>query len=116
MRGVSLFDHELFWALGLVIGFPAATVALGEIMLRLRRAGSPLASPLALVRNLVLPTLALLVFLLQVLGQDRAASLVRLVETLFWLFVINTVLSALNVLLFAGAKEGAAGGTIFPRC
>jgi len=106
MRGVSLVDHELFWALGLVIGFPAATVALGEITLRLRRAGSPLASPLALVRNLVLPTLALLVFLLQVLGQDRTASLVRLVETLFWLFVINAVLSALNALLFAGAKEG----------
>jgi hypothetical protein len=58
------------------------------------------------VRNLVLPTLALLLFSLQVLGQDRTASSVRLVETLFWFFVINAVLSALNVLLFAGAREG----------
>jgi small-conductance mechanosensitive channel len=106
MRGVSLFDNELFWALVLIIGFPVATVALGEIIMRLRRRGRPAASPLALVRNLVLPTLALLLFLLQVLGQDRTASSVRLVETLFWFFVINAVLSALNVLLFAGAREG----------
>jgi small-conductance mechanosensitive channel len=104
MRGVS--DNELFWALVLIIGFPIATVALGEIIMRLRRRGRPLASPLALVRNLVLPTLALLLFLLQVLGQNRTASLVRLVETLFWFFVINAVLSALNVLVFADAREG----------
>jgi len=106
MRGVSLFDNELFWALVLIIGFPVATAALGEIIMRLRRRGRSLAAPLALVRNLVLPTLALLLFLLQVLGQDRTASSVRLVETLFWFFVINAVLSALNVLLFAGAREG----------
>jgi hypothetical protein len=68
MPGVSLFDNELFWALVLIIGFPVATVALGEIIMRLRRRGRPLASPLALMRNLVLPTLALLLFLLQVLG------------------------------------------------
>ena len=103
---LSVFDNQLVWALALVIGFPAVTVALGEIIMRLRRGGRPVASPLALVRNLVLPTLALLVFLLKVLGQDQGNSSVRLVETLFWLFVINAVLSALNVLLFAGAEKG----------
>jgi small-conductance mechanosensitive channel len=106
MLSVYQFDNELTWALALVIGFPVVTVALGEIIMRLRRAGRPAASPLALLRNLVLPTLALLIFLLKVLGQDPANPSVRLVETLFWLFVINAVLSSLNVLLFADAQEG----------
>jgi small-conductance mechanosensitive channel len=106
MLSLYQFDSELAWALALVIGFPVITVALGEIIMRLRRGGRPVASPLALVRNLVLPTLALLIFLLKVLGQNQASSSVRLVETLFWLFVINAVLSALNVLLFASAQEG----------
>lgn len=56
MRSVSLFDNELFWALVLIVGFPVATVALGEIIMRLRRRGRTVASPLELVRNLVLPT------------------------------------------------------------
>jgi small-conductance mechanosensitive channel len=106
MLSVSLFDNELLWALALVIGFSVVTVALGEIITRSRRSDQPVASPMTLVSNLVLPTLALLVFLVKVLGQDQANSSVRLVETLFWLFVINAVLSALNALLFAGAREG----------
>jgi small-conductance mechanosensitive channel len=106
MFPTNLFGSEFIWGLVLILGFPAATVVLGEIVMRLRRSGHPVASPLLLVRNLVLPTLALLVFLAKVLSMDNAAPPVRLVQTIFWLFVIHAVLSGLNVLLFVGAKEG----------
>jgi len=94
------------WAVALAIGFPLVSVSLTEIALRLQRGGLPLAAPVRSVRDLILPPLAALVLLIKVVGWNLAATPVRLVETVFWLFVVNASLSFLNAILFVGAKQG----------
>jgi small-conductance mechanosensitive channel len=106
MSGSGISSEALLWALFLVIAFPAVTLALGEMIMRLRRQNRPVASPLSAVRNLVLPALALMLVLTKVAGFHGALTTVKLLQTLLWLFIIHTSLSFFNVALFAGAKEG----------
>jgi len=95
------------WALALAVGFPLVSVTLAEVTLRMRRRGSALAAPVGSARDLILPALATLVLLTEVIGWSRDDTSVRVVETLLWLCVVNTALSFLNALWFVRAKEGS---------
>mgnify|MGYP002777006427 CR=1 FL=1 len=105
---IGLFDlsNQLFWMLVVAVGFPLATIFLGEINLRLRRAKHPLFTPLSNLRNLILPTLTLFLLLFKVMGLARDTVGVRISETLLWIAVIYTTLSVVNIILFEDAKEG----------
>ena len=92
------------WGLGLIIGFPLATVVLGELIHRLRRRGLPIAATVRLVRDVLVPMLVLLLFLQHLLQLDPGSRLFRTVETVFWVCVIHAALSLLNVLLFEQAE------------
>src|SRR5271154_6208848 len=103
----EIFPPEtLKWALGLVIGFPAAIVILGEAVLRLKQRRNPLATTLAILRNLLVRTAALLVLLRQIVGLTDGDTSVRVIETVLWIFVLHTALSFVNDTVFAGAIEG----------
>jgi small-conductance mechanosensitive channel len=95
------------WAVGLTIGFPAAMVLLGELILRLRRQGTPVARTLAIVRHMVLPLLAVQLFLTKVMSFRSADTLVQIVQTLLWIFLIHASLSLINDVVFASAREGS---------
>lgn len=99
--------ESLIWAVSLGIIVPVLIAALGEMVMRLRAQGRAVASPLSAVRSLVLPTLATLLVLINVAGYPEDNNAVRIVQTLLSWFVIHTVLSFLNVLLFSGTKEGS---------
>ncbi|MFM8278317.1 MAG: mechanosensitive ion channel domain-containing protein [Cyanobium sp.] len=92
------------WGLGLIIGFPLATVVLGELIHRLRRRGLPIAATVRLVRDVLVPMLVLLLFLQHLLQLDPGSRLFRTVETVFWVCVIHAALSLLNVLLLEQAE------------
>ena len=98
--------QSFVWAIALAIGFPLISVTLAEIVLRLRRRGNALAAPVGFLRDFIVPTLAALVLLTKVIGWSFDVTSVRLVETLFWLLVVNAALSFLNAILFARAREG----------
>lgn len=97
----------LSWSIALAVGFPLLLLTTGELLLRLRRIRSPLVSPVAEIRSVLFPVLATLILLVKVVELDADAVPVRLVETLFWLIAVHAVLSFLNALLFARAKEGS---------
>lgn len=93
------------WAIALVIVFPLLAIVLGEAIHDLHRRNKGLATTLRVVRNLILPVLAILLFLKYVLvwtGDDR---LIKIVETSLWVCVIHGSLSLLNVVLFDQAEE-----------
>jgi small-conductance mechanosensitive channel len=94
----------LFWSILLVACFPIATIALGEVIHRLKRQGHPLSGTLSLVRNLILPVLVCLLFMQRVLQLDTDGRLVKSVQTLLWVCVIHTALSLLNAMLFERAQ------------
>ncbi len=114
MLNLSTVPAPFLWAAGIIVVFPLTSVALGEVILRLRRRGHALAVPFANLRSVVLPALVVLVLMREVVGWDGRGTAVRLVETLLWLFIVHTALSFLNAILFAGAKEGSWQSK-FPR-
>lgn len=97
-------NEILWWSIVLVAGFPIATIALGEVIHRLKRQGHPLSSTLSLVRNLILPVLVALLFMQRVLLLDTDGRWIKSVQTLLWVCVIHTALSLLNATLFERAQ------------
>ena len=102
----SLSQSWFLWAMGLILVFPLAIVVLGEAIHRLELTGSAWVAPLKNIRHLVLPQLVLLLIMAHLLGLPDQSVWVRIVETTLWISVIHTILSALNVLIFAGTDSG----------
>ncbi len=95
------------WALGLVLGFPAAVVALNELGFALVRAGRPIAASVRFVRSWVVPALALVLFLRHVIGLPGTHMWVRLTLTLLWVCVVMAALGAINTVVFEQAPPGS---------
>ena len=96
----------LWWAVGLAVGFPLLLVIFGEAIPRLRKRRFPIATTLNIVRNFVLPSLALYLFLSKVMELPPGFPGLRLGQTAMWLFVIHAALSFVNDVVFADAIEG----------
>jgi small-conductance mechanosensitive channel len=88
----------LGWLLLLGLGFPLLSILLSEAVSRLERQQHPLAVALRQVREYVLPPLAVLLAMRQVLSV-AGDSWARLVETLTWVAVIVAGVSSINALL-----------------
>lgn len=97
----------LYWALGLSVCFPLLMVALGELTLRAERAGWQTAKTLAGLRFIVIPSLALILFLRFVVGWTADNTVYQLVKTVFWIAVLYQSLSFLNQVVFGDATAGS---------
>src|SRR6476660_5327908 len=94
------------WALGLIIGFPAALVLLNELIFSLARANHPLVRIVRILRTWVVPCFALVLFRRAVLEKPSTDLWVRLAETLVWVSVVISVLGFVNVMVFERARPG----------
>ncbi len=112
MIGNILANSQLPWAIALILGFPLLVVLLGEIIHSLQRRKNPLAATLEVVRNLILPVFAFLIFTQQVLQLPATDERVKSVQTLLWICVIHASLSLLNAVLFRQAKADSWRGRI----
>lgn len=81
------------------LGFPLLGILLGEAASRLERQQHPLAVGLRQVREYVLPPLAVILVMRQLLSVAGKDSWARFVETLTWVAVIVAGLSLINALL-----------------
>ena len=105
----SIFRQELFgWMIALVVGLPTVLVVLGELIERFQERGNPLAQGLRQVRHVVVPLLALLIVLRQVLGVAGAERWSQVITTLFWVSVIYTGLMLVQNLVRLGESTPSA--------
>lgn len=95
------------WAVLLALGFPAALLILSEWTAALSLRGSPLAGPLRWIRNWVLPSLALVLFLRFILGLDATNLWLRLAATVLWILIAVGVLDIVNGVVFEAARPGS---------
>jgi small-conductance mechanosensitive channel len=102
-----LSEPILPWTIALAVGFPLLMVALGELSALGRRRGWPAAGVVSGVRVLVVPTLALILFLRYILGLPEDNTVVQLVKTVLWIAVLYQGLSFVNHVLFGSAPEGS---------
>ena len=102
----TLLQQEswFIWGIGLFLLFPLVMVMANELSLKLKPRSPEIANILQEMRNLTLPTLALLILLTQVLGLDSDRTDLRIVQTLFWVSLIHASLALVNTLLFTGAR------------
>lgn len=93
------------WALSLAVALPVVLLVLTELLSALRRRRAAMAGPVAVVRNLVVPALAIYVLLVCVAGLNPASTEARVVQTALWVLIIHAALSFVNAVLFGGASE-----------
>ncbi|MET1006693.1 MAG: mechanosensitive ion channel family protein [Propionibacteriaceae bacterium] len=102
-----LLQPWLAWLIGIAIGLPVVLVILTEVHNALTRRQNRLARPIAMLRNFIVPSLALLLLLTQGAGIGRQVTGVRLVATIFAFLLLLFILSGLNVLLFSQANPSS---------
>ncbi len=107
VRDQWLSNPVFQYALLVALGLPMLVLILTEIHTRMRAGGHPLAGALGLVRSLLLPAIALHLFVGKISGLPADHWLVRLCETAAWLSGLYVVLSLINDLLFSAANEAS---------
>ncbi|MBM3966282.1 MAG: mechanosensitive ion channel [Planctomycetes bacterium] len=96
---------NLWPAIGLAIGFPLILLILSELIYSLDRRGKPLARTLRTFRNLVVPALAVVLFVVYLVKSPSEGTLVRVAETAFWIVLLYALLGIVNDLVFGLASQ-----------
>lgn len=96
-----------YWSVILAIGLPTILVVLTELQHALDRRGSFVARPIGLLRTFIVPLGALLVLLTQTTGVAWDSSGVRILATVFGIFVLVMVLSGVSATVFQSAPAGS---------
>ena len=99
-------QSSFFWGLGLIIIFPLLTVVLGEVKIALQKRYPYVAATVQIIRNLVLPSIAIFILLNKVLAISIDSTPVQIVQTIVGVCTIHALLTLLNGLLFGSAKTG----------
>jgi amino acid transporter len=108
----GLTEQPWFWpVLAVVVGLPIALLVLNEIQGVLRRRGSAFAKPVALIRNWLLPALAVYL-LLNEFNHDGVkvgdhATWAKIAATVVGFVIMLALLSGANAALFGTATEGS---------
>ncbi|MGV6857880.1 MAG: mechanosensitive ion channel domain-containing protein [bacterium] len=89
------------WGIALLLLFPLAIVLLGEFQDYLELRGSAFSKVIKHLKHQVLPQLVLLLLLTRVFDYDNTSTLVRIVETLLYVFLIHVSLAFVDILLFS---------------
>lgn len=110
----DLTQLPLWQAIGLAIGFPLGLLILNELISSLERRSNPLAKNLRTIRNLVLPALALLLFVNWILNLPSESSTSRWIETVFWAALLFALLGFVNDIVF-GMRRARSIGERVPK-
>lgn len=95
-----------YWVLAIAIGLPAGLIILTEWHRSLVRRRSPLAKPVALLRNYILPVAAVLLVMVKVAIVPARDIPLRIVATVLVFLMLLLVLSGLSDTVFGAAREG----------
>ncbi|MCW1957603.1 MAG: mechanosensitive ion channel [Mycobacterium sp.] len=96
-----------YWAVGIALGLPLALILLTELQQSLRRRDSPLLQPVSLLRNLLVPTGALLMAMVGATQMPFGSMPVRLVSTVVAVLILMLLLAGVRASLFSNAPENS---------
>lgn len=107
---ISESYNWLYWGVILMIGLPVLVVLFNELADALARHGSShFRKPLDITRNSCLLLLFLVILLRQVVGLPADHMAVKVVDTTFWIAIINAVVAFFNAIVFQpGATDWRA--------
>ena len=102
-----LSEPWFYWSVIVAIGLPAVLVLLTELQHGLERRGSVVARPIGLLRIFIVPLGAVLLLLGQTTGVSVHATPMRILTTVFGVFVLFMVLSGVSATVFQSAPAGS---------
>ncbi|HBE19289.1 MAG TPA: small-conductance mechanosensitive channel [Cyanobacteria bacterium UBA11149] len=102
----------LMWAIILAVCFPLLEIILIETIHNLKRRGNSVTWTLRFIQNLVLPALAILLFMKYVWQLENENNFLKVVATLFWICAIYATLSTVNAIVFADRGEKSLGAKV----
>lgn len=106
----KLFDlipsesNWFYFGLCTIILIPILLVVFNELIHTFGKKEEQLKPPLNLIRNVILPLIAVSVILTQVLSYSDDTALLKILQTAIWILAINAVIAIINVLVFSGGK------------
>ncbi|KQS14431.1 hypothetical protein ASG04_00675 [Curtobacterium sp. Leaf183] len=106
----AFWEQSWFWpAIVVIIGLPVTLLVLTELQSSLQRRGNELSKIVGLLRNAVVPLIAILILSVQVTDAVDPEQLTtnRIIATVLGFLVIVFVLNGLNILLFTNARKGS---------
>jgi small-conductance mechanosensitive channel/CRP-like cAMP-binding protein len=106
----SFWQQSWFWpAVVVIVGLPIVLLVLTELQSSLQRRNNPLHKIVGLLRNAVVPLIAVLILSVQVTQavQPKQPVVSQIIATVLGFLVIVFVLNGLNIALFTNAREGS---------
>jgi small-conductance mechanosensitive channel len=105
MTNLSSDQITLIQGIGLILGLPLLVISLGELIERCKRDKNPLGKVLNATRNLFLPLFTLWLVMRHFFDISEKAIILRIINSLYWLAFIYTILLLFNTLLATGKKQ-----------
>lgn len=102
-----LTEPWFYWSVLVAVGLPAVLLFLTELQHALSRKGKFMAQPVALLRTFIVPLGALLLLVTKTTGVSVEATWIRILATVFGIFVLVMVLSGVSATVFEAAPPGS---------
>ncbi|WP_248704455.1 mechanosensitive ion channel domain-containing protein [Curtobacterium sp. MWU13-2055] len=106
---IAFWEQAWFWpSISVIVGLPLLLLLLTEVQSSLERRHNPMSKVVALLRNAVVPVIAILVLSVQVTDAvDPGRPVVsQVIATVLGFLLIVFVLNGLNILMFTNARKG----------
>lgn len=98
-------DSVFYWGICLVLVFPIIMLILSEITYVAGKKDAHLKKPLKTFKNFILPLVALVILLTQILNFERGSLYIKIIETIVWVMVINSGLSLFTHIFLKQGKR-----------
>ncbi|MGV6809669.1 MAG: cyclic nucleotide-binding domain-containing protein [bacterium] len=93
------------WGIVLMIAFPLLVVILGELGHKLEKNNSPWNELIRFIQRFIIPQLVLLLIFTRLLEFEEDDVIVKLIETLLWIFLIYAAMTVVNLLFFTDSQN-----------
>lgn len=93
------------WGVVLMIAFPLLVVILGELGHKLEKKNSPWNELIRFIQRFIIPQLVLLLIFTRLLEFEEDDVIVKLIETLLWIFLIYAAMTVVNLLFFTDSQN-----------
>jgi len=98
---IDLSQNWTIWGAVLIIAFPLLVILLGELAHRFARRGSKFTSLVRFVQHFIMPQLVLLLITTRIIELPEEHVVVKVIETLLWVFIVYATITLFNLLIFS---------------
>jgi len=106
LNNLILNSNWFFYGVILAIGIPLIVIILNEVISASKRGVHPLGKSIASFKNVILPFGAGMIILTQMLDFERSNTVIKVMETVLWILVINTIIGLVNSFYVQKGEDG----------